>query len=279
MYHSITFQKTGIGNRNTWADWHLVPTSRPVIEPPEPKITQVDVPGSDGVLDLTNALCDYTHFNNRTGSIEFIVLNDFYQPVNSYEEWYVTYSKIMNYLHGQKLKMILEDDQGWYYEGRFKVNTWKSGNHYSTITIDYEVGPYKWALTSTMEDWLWDPFNFITGIIPSSSFRNITLPAPVSGTPQYVTINVPLDEIGDAPVTPKFTCTFTGSGLIPYLDFQIPGYSTVKSYDASTNNQPIVIPELTFHKTMTAAQRKIIVASDSAGFVGSLNVELRRGSL
>lgn len=284
MYHSITFQKAGIGNKNTWDDWHLVPTSRPVIQPPDPKIVQVDVPFSDGVLDLTNSLSDYTHFNNRTGSLEFIVVNDLYHPVQNHEEWYVTYSNVLNYLHGQKLKMILEDDRGWYYEGRFAVNEWKSDSHHSTITIDYDVKPYKYSLASTMEDWLWDPFNFITGIIPSNSFRNITLPPPNGSSKVYVAIAVPLEEIGDAPVTPVFRCTFThpsGTALIPYLSFQtdMVGYSSVKTYDASPENQPIIIPELVYHKTMSASQRRIIVASDTAGYTGSLSVELRRGSL
>lgn len=29
MYHSIT-----IGEKNTWDDWHLIPTSRPLVNPP-----------------------------------------------------------------------------------------------------------------------------------------------------------------------------------------------------------------------------------------------------
>ena len=30
FYHSVVF-----GEKNTWDDWHLVPSSRPVINPPD----------------------------------------------------------------------------------------------------------------------------------------------------------------------------------------------------------------------------------------------------
>lgn len=276
MYHSVTF-----GNKNTWDDWHLVPKTRPVVNPPEPKIKQIDIPGGDGVLDLTNALSGYTYFKNRTGSMEFIVVNELYQPVDTHEEWYAIYSNIMNYLHGKKMRMILDDDKGWFYEGRFKVNSWKSDAHYSSITIDYDVGPYKWDITSSTEDWLWDPFNFYTGMIPSNNYRNISLPGHSSGqNPTYVTINIDQDSLGYGTVTPRFYCNFqipSGEGITPYLNFQIPGYEEPKLFDASLSHQPLIIPELTFRRDMPASERKIVVASDY--YPGTLRIEMRRGSL
>ena len=66
MYHSITF-----GSKNTWEDWHLVPTSRPLFLPPKQKKSITDIPGGDGVLDMSEALTGYPVFNNREGSFEF----------------------------------------------------------------------------------------------------------------------------------------------------------------------------------------------------------------
>ena len=51
MYHSIT-----IGDKNTWDDWHLIPTTRPLFAPPGVKKNIVSIPGGDGSLDLTEAL-------------------------------------------------------------------------------------------------------------------------------------------------------------------------------------------------------------------------------
>ena len=153
MYHSITF-----GDKNTWDDWHLIPSKRPSFNPPTVKSQYVDIPGGNGVLDLTESLTGYPLYNTRTGSWTFYVENGF-------KSWDELYSEISNYLHGQKLRAILEDDPGFYYEGRFTVDEWNSDSWWSTITIGYDVYPYKKELTSSLEDWLWDPFNFETGIV------------------------------------------------------------------------------------------------------------------
>lgn len=153
MYHSITF-----GNKNTWDDWHLIPSTRPVFNPPETKTHYVDIPGANGQIDLTESLTGYPVYENRTGSIEFYV-------ANGYEDWSILYSKIMNYLHGKRMRATLEDDRYFYYEGRFEVNKWTSDKWYSKITIDYDVYPYKKEPNTSLEPWLWDPFDFEYGII------------------------------------------------------------------------------------------------------------------
>ena len=66
LYHSITF-----GDKNTWDDWRLVPASRPLFNPPAQKVKTLDIPGGDGVIDLSQALTGYPVYQNRTGSIEF----------------------------------------------------------------------------------------------------------------------------------------------------------------------------------------------------------------
>ena len=161
MYHSIT-----IGDKNTWDDWHLIPATRPLFNPPTVKENMVNIPGGDGVLDLTASLAGRPTYNNRTGSWTFYVQNGF-------EDWTVLYSKIMTYLHGQEFKAVLEDDPAYYYEGRFSVNQWKSDKDYSQIVINYNVGPYKKEINNTGSDWLWDPFNFETGII--RNYKNLSV--------------------------------------------------------------------------------------------------------
>lgn len=152
-YHSIT-----IGDKNTWDDWHLVPTSRPLVPPPNVNTSYVTVPGSSGSLDLTEALTGYPTYANRTGSWEFLVLN-------GYGEWYARYSDIMSYLHGKRFRAILDDDPNYYYEGRFSVASWKSNKDWSRITINYNVGPYKIEVHGIDENWLWDTFNFETDMV------------------------------------------------------------------------------------------------------------------
>lgn len=131
MYHSIT-----IGNKNTWDDWHLIPASRPLFNPPKVKTSMATIPCGDGMLDLTTTLSGRPTYNNRTGSWIFFVENGF-------KKWAVLYSEIMTYLHGQQHTAVLEDDPDYYYEGRFFVNEWKSEKDWSQIVINYNVKPLK----------------------------------------------------------------------------------------------------------------------------------------
>ena len=131
MYHSVTF-----GNKHTWDNWHIAPSSRPVFNPPRQKVNTLDIQGGNGMIDLSESLTGYPVYNNREGSFEFIVMND-------YKPWQETYSDIADYIHGQKMRAVLEDDPQYYYEGRFSVNSWKSDKDWSKITIDYNVSPYK----------------------------------------------------------------------------------------------------------------------------------------
>lgn len=171
MYHSIT-----IGDKNTWNDWHLIPSSRPVVNPPNVRASMVEVPGSDGVLDLSDALIGRPTYANRSGSWDFYV-------DNGYGAWSERYSEIMAYLHGEHLTAVLEDDPLFYYDGRFSVNQWRSDPNYSRIVIDYNVGPYKLYSATDGDLWLWDPFDFTKDVI--RSYRNMTVK---KGTPLVVTV-------------------------------------------------------------------------------------------
>lgn len=166
MYHSIYFApspeifQSGIIDKNEadrqkvidiWEDWHLVSSSRPLFLPPKLKESYIDIPGGDGALDLSEVLTGTPVYSNRTGSWDLYVMN-------GYWDWVDAYSTIMNYLHGQRMYAILEDDKTHYYEGRFTVNTWRSDPSYSRITINYNVDPYKYTILQN--DWYWNPFDF-----------------------------------------------------------------------------------------------------------------------
>ncbi len=154
QYHSIT-----IGEKNTWDDWHLIPSSRPEFSTPQVKTRFIDIPGMEGGgLDISEIHSGKPVFDNRTGSLEFVVMN-------GYGDWETRYAAIRDYIHGKKLRAVLDDDPNFYYEGRFAMNPWKSDKAYSLIVINYDVSPYKKDLYGSMDDWLWDPFDFKYGVI------------------------------------------------------------------------------------------------------------------
>lgn len=166
--HSITFsvQKyffTSGGSKylqkNTWGDWGLVPTSRPVVNPPTRKQKIIEIPGRDGYLDLSNSLIGQDLYNRRTGTWEFAVYDSQKKP------WSVLCDEISNFFIGcsEKIKVILLDDPRWYYVGYVTMKEWKSNNDGtgSRITFEYDLEPYKrfYVLSSDPEE-LWDNYLF-----------------------------------------------------------------------------------------------------------------------
>lgn len=177
MYHSLYFFRGDVESFdtlqavNSYDDWHIVPLSRPVVSPPQQKLTQIDIPGANGVLDLSNSLTKYPVFDNRTGTMEFAVLNDV-------TDWITAYTKILRFLQGNNVRMIMEDDPKYFYDGRVYVDKWnsKSDGTWSTITLGYDFYPYRLSIDlSTEENWLWDPFNFETDFIQASAFNAIQI--------------------------------------------------------------------------------------------------------
>lgn len=190
--HSIYF-----GDKNSWDDWHLVSPVRPFFPPPKQKVNTIEIPGSSGVLDISEALTGYPTFENREGSFQFIV-------VNGFGNWANRYAEIMEYIHGSTLRVRLEDDPEYYYEGRFEVEEWSSTTPWSTITISYSVGPYKWYKWPST-GWTWDPFVFATDHAIATPFGRIAI-----NSDSYVSMNFGGQEnFGLAPVTPEFRVSTT----------------------------------------------------------------------
>lgn len=146
---------------DTWhtsRDWGLKLVSYH-IPMPEPKEKTVDVVGAHGVLDLTDT--DGAVYYNRREGIEIIFdLED-----GSAQVWLAKYSEIAAAIHGQKMKMILDDQPDYYYMVRLNLDSTKSEPVLSQFVLTGSAEPFKYDVTTSAEDWLWDPFNFHTGVI------------------------------------------------------------------------------------------------------------------
>ncbi len=161
MIHSISFS-TNLDNndinvvdswQNTFRDWHLVPKSRPVVNPPRVRTEYSEIQNVDGVLDFSEALDGNVHFDNRTGSWTFAVDHE----LNTSMTWNQVYDSLLLGFHGRVVRACLQDDPEYYYQGRIFVNEWKSDKYWSEIVLDYEFEPYKYTInTSGDYDWLFD---------------------------------------------------------------------------------------------------------------------------
>lgn len=149
--HSMTFYAEGDYGKHTWDDWKIVPTTRPVIVAPEPKYNFIQIPGTEQEIDLTEALTGSVCFSPREGSIEFYVANK--------ADWNYVYEDIMNYLAGKRCRVILDDEQEFYYAGRCAVNEWQSDQTHSLIVINYHFAPRKVEVTEGLDLWEYDADN------------------------------------------------------------------------------------------------------------------------
>lgn len=217
MYHSLKFEiihpKNGQSMMfDTYDDFKLVPNGRPIIQQPELKKKIIEVPGANGVIDLTESLISYPVFNNREGSIKFIVLNDILP-------WMEIYEKIANSIHGRRCKMFLEDDPDWYYDGRWTIGDWIHNNNgtWSNMTLAYSLYPYKLFKNKT------------------------TLSYQVSNTSEYTTVaSISRNNIGWMPVSPTIVTTSSN------MSIKVVNYELGNTYErtfasAGTYNDPSFI--------------------------------------
>lgn len=140
MYHSLIINVDD-HYINTWDDWFLIPSSRPVISPPIERTNFVTVPGRDGKLDYSQSVSGRAVFDNRTGKIEFYLEND----VQGWD-WETAYTTICETLKGKRVRFALEDNPAHYYEGLLWVNAFKSQKGNSIITLEYNVHPTMYIL-------------------------------------------------------------------------------------------------------------------------------------
>lgn len=117
-----------------------------------------EIPGRNGDLDITDALTGFPVYKNATMKLTFDFKDD------NYDLWLIRASELRNKIHGRRLKVVLGNDE-FFYEGRISVSTEKLNKRYSSVEITINRDPYKLELQSSLEDWLWDSFNFETGII------------------------------------------------------------------------------------------------------------------
>lgn len=186
-----------VDNNDLWTHFGLVPASRPYVVLPEVKTNIIEVPGANGSIDMTESLLGYPTYGNRSGSWNFNVAHDKIDM-----SWDLWFSQLASFLHGKRRQVILKDDRSYYYEGRLSISDYSVGKNFSTVSIGYDLDPFKWMIWSTTEDWLWDPFDLIYGKITRADFKNIPV---VTGQTTYRQWSQ--NELGQVPVIPTFTVT------------------------------------------------------------------------
>ena len=123
------------GDKHSIDDWDLLMVNKSIGDA-EPKFIDVDIPGANSKLDLSEWTGDIL-YNNRTLVFDFDIYDS---PSN----WWLLKRQITNYLHGKKLKIILDQDKGYYYYGRCKVSNFSNETTVAHISIECDCEPFKY---------------------------------------------------------------------------------------------------------------------------------------
>ena len=130
------------GDKHSIDDWDLLMVDKSIGDA-EPKIIDVDIPGSNSKLDLTEWTGEVL-YNNRTLIFNFDIYDS---PSN----WWTLKREITNYLHGKKLKIILDQDKDYYYYGRCKVTDFSNETTVAHITIECDCDPFVYKKETTIK--------------------------------------------------------------------------------------------------------------------------------
>ncbi len=181
---------------HSYDDWGLYVTNTDYIGEPKQNTNYVAIPGRDGLLDLSDVITGRPTYSGREIKI---LLAGHRDKVN----WDSVISTFRNNINGRICRLTFDNDKSYYWRGRIEINDFESVLNLGTFQVDIpNADPYKYDVVSSAEPWLWDPFNFETGVITQAQSTDIV----VSGS-----ITVPAGHMATCPtivVSNKATGTF-----------------------------------------------------------------------
>lgn len=126
------------GDKHTYRDFSLI-TNEIKVGYPEVRTNYVDIPGRDGPLDLTEAAGGVT-YGSRTLEFLFTLLS-----TNEEKK-----DKIVGFLLGRKMKIVLDKDKEYYYIGRCIIESFANEKNIARLSMKAICEPYKYHKKESM---------------------------------------------------------------------------------------------------------------------------------
>ena len=217
LFNSATITVEGVaGSYNTFDDWNLYITNTDCIGEPKQYTKYVEIPGRNGMLDLSEVVSGRQIYTSREIKIDLAGPRD-------KTTWQPAISILRNMINGKVCHITFDDDPTYYWRGRVDVKGFKSVLDLGTLTLSLPTAdPYKYSCVTSADPWLWDPFNFETdmityiGAITVIGSYALTVPkGHMPTTPEFVVSN----KVGMLTVVYDGTTyeLSTGSNKIPAI--------------------------------------------------------------
>lgn len=130
---------------HSYHDFGMWLSERPDWGDPEPKLNLVEIPGADGLLDLTEANAGEVKFHNRTITLTFAAM----VKADKQESFK---ARIRNALHGKVCTIIPDEAPDWYYHGRCTVSFIDQASWKLRIIVTVDADPYAMKTEQTTID-------------------------------------------------------------------------------------------------------------------------------
>lgn len=202
---------------HTYDDWGLYVTNTDCIGEPKQYKKYIEIPGRNGLIDLSETISGRPVYTSREIKIQVAGIR---QKTN----WDSVLSAFRNEINGRVCRLIFDNDPGYYWYGRVEIKDFSSALTLGVFQIDVpEADPYKYSITASSEPWLWDPFNFETGIITYTGAVTISGSGTID-VPHGYMLTCP-DIIVSNKTSGTFTVTYnsktysldTGTNIIPAI--------------------------------------------------------------
>lgn len=160
LFNSATITVEGTDKvYKTYDDWGLYIVNTDCIGEPKQYTRYIEIPGRNGLLDLSEVIAGRQVYTSREIKIVLSGPRD-------KTTWSAAMSIARNYINGKICHVTFDDDIGYYWRGRVEIKDFSSVLDKGTLTIALPMAdPYKYSVQSSVQPWLWDPFNFETGVI------------------------------------------------------------------------------------------------------------------
>lgn len=218
LFNGITITvESSMVSYHSYDDWGLYVTNTDCIGEPKQYTNYLEIPGRNGKLDLSEVISGRQIYESREIKINLA-------GTRFRTNWDSALSAFRNDINGKVCRITFDNDLGYYWRGRVTIKDFSSCLNLGTFTLELpEADPYKYSITASSEPWLWDPFNFETGVITYTGAVDIvgsgTITVPhghMLTCPQFIISNK---------VSGTFTVTYnsktysldTGTNIIPAI--------------------------------------------------------------
>ena len=125
------------GSKSTKTDYGFIVAPH-IIPMPTVQTSFVEIPGRDGMLDLTEGF-GLVRYSDRAVALTLYAVAPYEQSVSAF----------VNDVHGKRMELVFDRDASFYYIGRVSVDGLEKHDGYCAITVNVNAEPYKYKRTVT----------------------------------------------------------------------------------------------------------------------------------